>query len=662
MFNKFLEKKERLLGRVNRIQEIKILGSEFINSLKRDIERNLNISVFAEFANGKSTFLNALIFKEEFLHSGIGETTFSIFNVSYGKNSTLTIDGKNIPIRHEKDIIEKIKQINSKKERLSIVDIKINNENLKGVTIIDTPGFGTFKEEILEDAFIDIVGKCDGIIFIFDISKGAKADDVTKQKKYLKSIPKDKQWIILNKLDTIRAEDKEIIKVSKDTLNELSIISKPKKLLINSYQNLYNYKTYPLSSQMALESKQGIGYDRRGNKINLTSQDIKEDLEISKFMYFEKDFLNQVPKEKYEILLNCEKKLNNEIEDTIYYLKTLIKQDKKRVDEKTLNINEIKNSKQKDIDVIQDLKYSWDILRDNFEKNKMVLKIEAKKMDNYAEIDNTIHLISQNIINNINKRLDEFGFSDIFSAKEKSQELIEKALKDSEDTISKKIEKYLNFRVKNTIASIMNIELSINNFNENNILLIEKLSSLNLDGKIVKVNEEINSKKFKNLDLSKVNGMVLDGILQPIIASIVGVIVAVIIEFIVTRLAIVFIPFIGQIIGTIVGIGMMIFGQSTSEKIKEKVMPQVKKNIPIVIKESIYTQLIEPLNRDLKNIQRQINNLMQDSEEKINAIIVASEKNQKEKEEKIKEFKVGIEKLNKEIVEINATISKIRRV
>ena len=64
-------------------QELEGLKSKFKNP-------NLVISVVAEVSSGKSTFLNALIFKDKVLHSAPGATTATIFKIVYGDTYKIT--------------------------------------------------------------------------------------------------------------------------------------------------------------------------------------------------------------------------------------------------------------------------------------------------------------------------------------------------------------------------------------------------------------------------------------------------------------------------------------------------------------------------------------------------------------------------------------------
>jgi len=655
MFNKFLEKKSELRSKINSLKETNDIDSEALNLIQKDIERDLKISVFAEMSNGKSTFLNALIFEEEFLHAGIGEVTFAVFTLSYGETPQLKIDGKEISVSNEEDILEEIKKINlenRENKSLSYVDIKINNKKLEGICIVDTPGFGSLNEENLEDAFIKIVANSDGVIFIFDIAKGAKAEDLKRQEKYLKNIEKDKQWIVFNKLDAVKEKDEAKIQLAEDTLKALSMIPKEKK--IHSYGELKEYKTYPLSSQKALEARLGIGYDRRNNQFKLSDNEIKEDFDDSRFGYFEQDFLAQLPKEKYHFLLTLEDKINKEKQKQQLELDKNIDELKIRVVEKKEDALLIKNMQQKSINEIQDLKSNWSILKLKYKKTLEVIARESEKKKEYLIIDDMIKTISDEIINKISLSLDDFSITDSFSAKEKTTELINNALENSEPLIAKELKKYSDYRLKDILSSIVMLEGSISHFNSNKTIDIKKPSALNLDGHILKVNDALNNKQNQNMNLN-INNIDLDSLLNPILATIVGIIVALIVEFIMTRFAVAIIPVAGQIIGAVVGIGTLFFGDSIATKIKKKVMPEVKETIPKVVKESILIELIDPLNRELSNIKLQLNNLLKDSELKIDSLINILGKKHRNKEEELKKF-------NNSILIIQEKITNIRKL
>jgi len=661
MLDKFLDKQLYLKKKIDNlellIKKYNLMNIDSLQSLKEDISRDLKISVFAELANGKSTFLNALIFKEDFLHTGIGEITFAIFNISYGETLRCRVDGKSIPVNNKDDIIKEIKRVNQQNrdtKRLSYVEIEINNRYLKGVSIIDTPGFGSISEEILKDAFIEIVAKSDGVIFLFDVSKGAKAEDVKKSKVYLDDISKDKIWIVLNKIDTIRVGDREIIKVAKETLKGLSYISTRKNIGIKNFQDLKKYKTYPLSAQVALEAKQGVRYDRRNNKIELKKEEIEQDLEYSRFNHFEEDFFNQIPQEKYDILLKIEKEVNQKRSNIIEFLEIETKELEMRVEERSREIINFQNQKNKNINELEDLKSSWTILNQNLIENITLITKEKQKEHDKSRINRLIANISNDIIFNISKRLDEFDFTDTFSAKKRVNELINKALRDSETKISNEIKVYLDYRLKDIISSTQKIESAVRRFNDSKTLSIKEFSQLNLDGEIIKIDKE--------LDLELLDGMALNGLLKPIIATIVGIIVYAIVEFIAARLALVFIPVVGQTIALVVGIGMLFMGQSMSDKIKEKVMPETKKSIPKAVKEAILIKLEEPLNSDLRIIEYKIDNFIEDIGSKITTTINILESNSKEKEEEIAKYKIVISEFQNKIEEKNKILAEARSI
>ena len=263
----------------------------YLNGLFDKFDRNtINISIVSEVSNGKSTFLNALIFGKKILDSKMGETTAKVFKISYGENV------------NSDALKEKISNINNdtkseiSKESFALEDIDINNyivnltsdnEKLKkGIVLYDTPGFGTLNEKVMSKLIKEAVNRSDAVILLLDISKGLKKDEAKFVKEALSYIKEDKRFIVLNKFDACIQEDEDEDEIQEqidtvviDTKNELA------KMSTNIDRTILDKQTYYLSAVKALSGK---------------SQNKPENLEFSRFPIFEESFWDRIVEAKKE--------------------------------------------------------------------------------------------------------------------------------------------------------------------------------------------------------------------------------------------------------------------------------------------------------------------------------------------------------------------------
>lgn len=319
---KFSELKERQLAYLEKIERFKDLVDEMSNGnseLLSDTIRNgsysteadglivqlqnpnISLSVVAEVAQGKSTFLNALIFKDQVLHSGAGAVTARLFKIDYDKTYSVSINGKkktfdsieNLKeeVRRQNEIIREMIENNKSisSEKVFEVDVTLPHPALKeGVTLYDTPGFGSLDEDIVYPLIHTAVAKSDAVVMLIDISAGLKRGENRFVKDVLRSIPAQKRFVVFNKLDAVINEDQKILmpteeinrqlkKVEIDTLKELSSLAGiPQNEII----------FYMLSSSKALAGY--VANDR-------------SKMEESRFDAFEEDFWQHVVDGKREV-------------------------------------------------------------------------------------------------------------------------------------------------------------------------------------------------------------------------------------------------------------------------------------------------------------------------------------------------------------------------
>ena len=331
---KRLEKRVEVETFLNRLQKVSTLEGVNLNidenqqALEGLIEKlskdTINISIVAEVSNGKSTFLNALVFNEPVLESKIGETTAKVFNIQYGKE--FSINGKFcVDLQELKREISAENSLNLKavSEERTLPNkqsvITLPNENLKkGIELYDTPGFTTINEKAMLNLIKNAVSKSDATILLLDISQGIKSSEALFIKNILHQIPIDKRFIVLNKYDTVFDEDELILKSKEEIEEEVALlVEQMKKILYNlQEERSQSIETFTLSSKKAL-----VG------KITKNEEKLKE----SRFPIFEELFWNRVVEAKDELfedrveLFNTikEKTTSHLFENRILYLKQI---------------------------------------------------------------------------------------------------------------------------------------------------------------------------------------------------------------------------------------------------------------------------------------------------------------------------------------------------
>ncbi|RLA69662.1 MAG: hypothetical protein DRG30_09960, partial [Epsilonproteobacteria bacterium] len=223
-----VRKFEALVGLMNRsgidLLEKSLATSSYLveaDGLAKQLQNpNISLSVVAEVANGKSTFLNALIFKDQVLHSGAGAVTARLFKVDYGEKYTLTIDNRTTNYRNIESLKKSAEKLNEETRRKMDTEKKVSENDVKevhitlphqalkeGITIYDTPGFGSLDELLVIPLITEAVAKSDAVIMLLDIAQGFKKGEDKFVRDVLKSIPADKRFIVFNKIDGVISED-----------------------------------------------------------------------------------------------------------------------------------------------------------------------------------------------------------------------------------------------------------------------------------------------------------------------------------------------------------------------------------------------------------------------------------------------------------------------
>lgn len=508
-------------SRVELLEQMLSSSSYFINAdgLAKQLQNpNISLSVVAEVSNGKSTFLNAIIFKDQILHSGLGAVTARLFKIGYGKNYTLTTSNNtdsyssldalkdaakklNIKTREKMD-----KQKEASESDIQEVELTLPHDALKdGITIYDTPGFGALDEALVYPIIQKSVAKSDAVIMLLDISQGIKKGEDRFVKDVLKDIPADKRFVIFNKIDAAINEDNMILmdeneldeqltKVKSDTLSQLS------KITDIAEDDIVNYS---LSASKAL-----AGFKLKDQK----------KIDDSYFEAFESDFWHRVVNSKREVFENR------------------ISTYAKLVGNCCTTVGEVEKSLEKNYLELKNLQNALLERKAEFSAfaNKSISSLDSKiqefTLDNSTVFNVETLLDSLEVIleESVYDSLDEINWMDklkVWSLKDKYASKIEEALLDTNYEIQNNVETYTAELVSKLYLSqnginntIDTINQKIVNFSDLGVTPLENIDILKQD-ESGQYSFNPNSNFYEHIFLDKEVFVVIGGIVAEIITG-----------------------------------------------------------------------------------------------------------------------------------------------
>lgn len=187
-------------------------AKQIIDDLLITEKQPLLLTVVGEFSAGKSTFINAL-FGKAILPMSNKETTANITVLQYGEKPKIQIiyndnrveehpldNGEfrnyyDFLVQPDEDDEQKIEKIESIRE----VRIHINNQFLKDIDLVDTPGFNAENERhtLLTEEF---KRSADTIVWLFRASRVGKKSEIEKMQEYCRHF---KPILVFNKIDEL---------------------------------------------------------------------------------------------------------------------------------------------------------------------------------------------------------------------------------------------------------------------------------------------------------------------------------------------------------------------------------------------------------------------------------------------------------------------------
>jgi urease gamma subunit len=610
--------------------------NEYIEKLDKIIQSlsddKVRISVIAEVSNGKSTFLNALVFKDKILEARIGETTARLYHISYAPNYFVKYKGKEQRFSNLEEIKEYIKNLNEEtlkkaetqketegkvltisEDELSVY-IYMPLENLKhGIEIIDTPGFGTLKEELMMKFIQKAINESDAVITVFDISQGMKKSEYEKFSKLLAMIRPDKRYIVFNKVDAHEEESENFERVGRDVINKMNKILKEQ-----NYSGAIEPKQlFYLSAKLALQGFMGLN-DERVQKYK------------KKFEEFEEVFWNDVINYKQNEFLSTKR-------ETFKRVKKIVKDE----------IDSIYKNLSEQLQALKSEKES--VLREQEKINKMAVSLENKAIKYISKLKE-IKVNTYEIMEMIKEKIlekskviriidEEFNAISAVFGKKELEEKINSALSsvNMEDTLKEVMEQYY----KPVFSKIREYIEDYNNEVERYNSELEKMNIKKFKFPKVEFEErKVEAKSFKaqfQVEGVDILGSILRGIISGLaVRAMLGV---------VARSAV-----LGSAVGIIAGpigiaIGLLFAVWDIASKTKQK-KEELKQKIIQSIENSLYDvkQEIEKLNDVVRDAIDLIRSKFNESKFITSEIIKMLERG--DLDEKIKELEAQISGLN----------------
>lgn len=197
----------------NELEEIKtkcINGfNEWASTRKKDwLYNKTTIAIVGEFSAGKTSIVNRILSQDDpkipRLPVSTKATTAIATYISGGDDISYNFisgDNNRKEISEEtfkkisKEVLDQVKGISS---LIKYFVMTYKNENLKGLSVLDTPGFSSNDKEDSERT-IEVINECDALFWVFDVNNG------TVNRSSLAVIKENLRrpiYVVINKVDT----------------------------------------------------------------------------------------------------------------------------------------------------------------------------------------------------------------------------------------------------------------------------------------------------------------------------------------------------------------------------------------------------------------------------------------------------------------------------
>jgi tRNA U34 5-carboxymethylaminomethyl modifying GTPase MnmE/TrmE len=177
--------------------------------IKRRSNDAFNVVVIGDFKRGKSSLVNAIL-GSDVVHANVTPETVTINRVSYGEKNTaeaVLANGRKISLSPDETARENLEQVMSRlPAEISYIDIKIPDESLKDIRIVDTPGVGDILKRF--DAQVSgYITSADAIIYV--VSALSPLSEMEQAFLCAAILPQNmsKLFVVINMCDAAASEE-----------------------------------------------------------------------------------------------------------------------------------------------------------------------------------------------------------------------------------------------------------------------------------------------------------------------------------------------------------------------------------------------------------------------------------------------------------------------
>jgi len=507
--DRFGNLKERVLSIIESSYKDGVINEVDRDSLNKNIEKEkLKIGVVGQIKYGKSTLLNAMIFRNQILPVASTPMTASLSYITYGEEEKVEVEffspeewkeleeiarsnNNGYEVQAAKELLEKadgikgeIGNLLGKKKTISMdkigdyvgesgkyvpickaLKIYYPIENLRDVEFVDTPGFN---DPIVsrEARAKEFLSEADVVIVVLYAGRPFDKTDRELMFKKIRNIGTGKVVVVMNKKDTVfdeeGTEERALQRINEEFRKGLEEIKSQDNVMYNVFKDS---RVIPLSSLWALF---GV----------MNSEDINKD-ENLKWYYDDQRKKFPFLKTKDDFILHSglkdlEKKIDEILRKDKYriivnkHLSFIIGKYMERIaveDSRLSGLEMEKESLSKSLETIEKELEGLNKLGDEFGKfiGEKIIEIEESVKRKREEIKEEIGGILDAYLKNFIVSIPEKGLFDTHSSySEKCNSIIEGGIIDMKNEISKKISKYRENKIQLLKDFVYDVRLKAN--------------------------------------------------------------------------------------------------------------------------------------------------------------------------------------------------------
>jgi len=500
MLKEYKKQKEKLLKQYSQILKYKNLLpiNEYTKEVISQKQQNLQnehffVSFTGQIKAGKSTLINALLFGKEIIPADDTPHTAKITIIKYGKIPKMEItfysDNEWRELKSDKEIFEKYlksdveKAINNgiypqevinsipliKEESdlsklnqyvakegkytpfVNLVTLYDNNEILKEITFVDTPGTND-PNKLRDRVAKEWIGKTNANIYISYAGQAMSSVDISFIDEFLIGVPKEQKLTVINKIDSVNGID---------GLN--SYIAE-----LKADENLKRREIFGDKDSLVLVSGLGALID----KMDKAGLDLNENLEYYADMLDEKGYLeaknhnlpllekaieNKLIKTKGDNLISAHQKTI----ETIFRKKIEgLEQEIVIIRDKLGDLQKNRKELEEELEIIKKVQKSFSLATDKFRE-----EIEIKKKVEFETFEGSISKFTNKSKDEIESKL--IKIKKLKSYKNEVKWIVKEAIDKNYNFLQVEVKKMRDNLTKYSEKEIKNLEYNLRDENRN---------------------------------------------------------------------------------------------------------------------------------------------------------------------------------------------------